>query len=177
MARLATQAQAQGRLQRAHGDGDVVCGFGFPVVAEEPSLFELALCVLEHGSAGSRQAIEQGSRGRHLDPLGRSWAEVVLQDEHTRIGAEQIERALGETWGRIEPVDQHLAELVDLEDVRERPPEGEDGPLELEALVEEHLGDPLLHFGSNRVEEDQDDECRHDDVEEELVARHEAHQP
>ena len=49
--------------------------------------------------------------------------------------------------------------------------------LELETFVEEHLGDPFLHFRSNRIEENEDDECRHHDVEEELVARDEPHQP
>jgi hypothetical protein len=34
---------------------------------------------------------------------------------------------LGESWGCIEAVDQDLTELVDLEDVRERSAEGEDG--------------------------------------------------
>ena len=44
---------------------------------------------------------------------------MVLQDEYACVRAEQVEGALGEARGRIEPVDQDLTELVDAQDVRE----------------------------------------------------------
>ena len=77
----------------------------------------------------------------------------------------------------VEAFDQDLAELIDIEDVCEGTPERENGPLQLEPFVEEHLRDPLLHLGSNGIEEDKNDECGDDHVKEELLAGDEPHQP
>ena len=98
-------------------------------------------------------------------------------DEREHVGVQQVECSLSEAWRGIETAHQGRAELVDIEDVSEGPTEVEHGLLELETLVEKDLRNPLLNPGSNRVEEDQHDECRHDDVQEQLLARHEAHQP
>ena len=152
-------------------------GLRFAVVAEKPSFFELALGAFEHRGTDAREPIEERSRWRHFDALGWLWAEVILEDEDPRVRREEIERALCESRGRVEAVHQRLAELVDVEDVRDRASQGEDVAFELEAFVKEHLRDPLLNLRAHGVDENENDERAHHGMQEQRLAGDESHQP
>ena len=172
---------AQRRLHLVERAGDGVDGLGLRLVASTPLARMLALELLhrDHGAAVGVDALEEGAACGGVDALDRTRAEMAVQFEAAAVGVDEVERGVRDAARLLE--DEMVMRTASLRSMTlvEHVAQGIDARLEL-VLLAEH---PLLHLpldgGAQRIEQDQDDERRHQRVEEEharLIGRDPRHQ-